>query len=215
MIQIPNQPVNFETDPFNNPWISEAKYKQLVNQGDITQFQLLTTEQRNSENLLVNPSFDNVFDPWQVSGQLGANTFQSGWNYSSYGNNKIAQTATQYNVLVVGSWYYIEVKISVSYNGYAKIYLGDNFIAQKQAGTHVIYGQCTGNTSFSIVCVPFINFTGTNMVVDYAVVYDTPIANHRFTIEQMDGTVVKDVPVMGDYLNFPLPVGTDVAQLVK
>ena len=31
----------------------------------------------------------------------------------------------------------------------------------------------------------------------------------------MDGTVVKDVPVMGDYLNFPFTVDTDVAQLVK
>ena len=215
MIQIPNQPVNFETDPFNNPWISEAKYKQLVNQGDVTQFQLLTTEQNNSENLLENPSFDNVFDPWQISGQFGQNTFVTGWHYSSYGNNKVAQTATQYGKLIVGSWYYIEVRISVAYNGYAKIYLGDNHIGNKQSGTHIMYGECTGNTSFSIVCVPFINFTGTSMVVDYAVAYDTPIANHRFTIEQMDGTLVKEIPVITTYLNTPYAVDTDVAQLVK
>jgi hypothetical protein len=215
MIPIPNQPVNFEDDPFINPWVAEHKYKQLVNQGDVTQFQLLTSTQQNSENLLENPTFDQVFAPWQVGGLTNINSNGTGWKLEVFGANKIAQQAIQYNRLVVGSYYYIEVKIKQSQYGYVKIFLGDNLVAQKQAGTHIIYGQCTTNTSFSMLAVPFSGKPKTIIEVEYAIVYDTPIANHRFVIEEMDGTQVAEIPAIANYLNAPFVPDTDVAQFVK
>ncbi len=215
MIPIPNQPVNFEDDPFVNPWVAEHKYKQLVNQGDVTQFQLLTSTQQNSENLLENPTFDQVFEPWQVGGLTNVNSNGTGWKLEVFGANKIAQLAIQYNRLVVGSYYYVEVKIKQSQQGYVKIFLGDNLIAQKQAGTHIIYGQCTTNTSFSMLAVPFSGKPKTIIEVEYAIVYDTPIANHRFLIEEMDGTQVAEIPAIANYLTAPFVPDTDVAQFVK
>jgi hypothetical protein len=226
MIKLGNQPVNFFDDPFDNPYIDEIKYKQLVNQGDITNFQFQTLSQAGGENVLTNPTFGYSLDGWF---QLGYTMFT--WNdgvllYNHQGDNRLGANIQQY-ALVVGVQYEVRVNINRSVNGYWEFYLGTKRVAQKTVGTHTFSGVCEGNEIFTMKFIPTIQPASPSRIgiqnnlttiedsysvgsIDYVYVTERTTNNHRFPIIDVeDGTVVDILESLDDPLNDPYTQSAD------
>jgi len=141
MIIINNQPVNFQTDPFDNPYVEEIKYKQLVQQGDITQFQFQTNADFNGQNVLLNPNFQLSLVDWYFRSVNKLFTWNDGVLYYAETGTRYATKLAQ-QVLITGNKYEATININRSQNGYFRIYLGTNLIATKTVGIHKVSGVC-------------------------------------------------------------------------
>lgn len=211
MIKVNNQPVNFQTDPFENPYVDEIKYKQLVQQGDITQFQFQTIDDYNGQNVLANPSFGTSLNGWtQTNGKLYT-WYDGTLQYNQTGSNRLASTVTQY-VLTVGVKYEVKIKINQCFNGYFQIFLGTNKIAEKKGGTFIVSGICETKNNFSIQFIPVTGRRSIQSigVIDYVICSPKSTNNHRFPIvDTEDSTTAYTLESINDYLNDPYTSTSD------
>jgi hypothetical protein len=217
MIIIDSQPVNFQTDPFDNPYIDEVKYQQLVQQGDITQFQFQLYDEVNSENVLQNPDFKKNLAWWTQTSYWKLWEWNNGTlYYKQTGENKKSSTITQYG-LVAGTKYAVKIAINRSQNGYFEIILGKQRIAQLTAGVHNVSGLCEGGGQLRIKFIPTTGATRVYAIgeVDYIYVTPTTASNHRFVVEDLeDSTIALNFQAINDYLSDPYTQSAD-AQFVQ
>ena len=209
MIIINNQPVNFQTDPFENPYVDEIKYKQLVQQGDITQFQFQTNADFNGQNVLLNPNFQLSLADWYFRSVNQLFTWNDGVLYYEQTGTKYATSLAQ-QTLIPGNKYEINIKINHSQNGVFRVYLGTNLIATKTVGTHKISGVCEGTNELILEFVPNVSAGGgaTRTVaigsIDYIYCAEKQTNNHRFQIiDTEDNTVVQTLNAVNSYLTDP------------
>ena len=147
MFTIDNQPVVFNLDkscryPF--------QYDQLVNQGDITQFQYKLEICNGTPQLLTNGSFTNGLTGWTQGG--------SGWGV----NNNVASksgTATgvlRQNILEIGKYYACEIDIrsinSDDDTNVAQVRFGaSTSVLGLTVGVNRIFGRCLGTEDFELL----------------------------------------------------------------
>lgn len=134
---IPNQPVSFEDTTDACKCDSLIKYKQLVNVGDITQFQVKLSPCNDAAELLNDPGMDTPAS-WTLGG---------GW---SVGSSQLCRDAQATTTLVTGAMtagtlgiYQIEVYVS-AVNGSFGVYLGSTVyrfgtITETGTYTFIIY----------------------------------------------------------------------------
>lgn len=214
MIAIPNQPVSFNINDIDNPYIDNVKYKQLVQQGDVTQIQFWTGWDFNTENLLTNPGFSQNLDGWILPRTAGQNfRWDNGaLNYIKVGTSAGASIITQ-QAMTVGVKYECTINIVRSLNMIIEVYFGTSRIAQLTAGIHRVSGLCVGSGQFKIIAIPKANPVrdDTPFVTSIDYVYLTQKAgnNHKFVIEDVeDGTVATVIDAVAS-LSDPYTEGSE------
>lgn len=180
MITIDNQPIVFNLDQScDYPII----YDQIINQGDITQFQFKLETCFGSPQLLTNESFAGNLNGWTIAGV--------GFGYESGGFAVKTGTATsliRQSVLTLGKYYQAQVMItSVTSDddNIAEIRFGAGTrVFPLKAGLNTVYGQATNNTNFEIRCNQ-----NSQIKVEYALVYEVNIAYKVILLNDTDEPV--------------------------
>lgn len=214
-----NQPVNFD-DVVNNPYIDDIKYKQLVQQGDVTQFQFGTIYDNNANNILENPTFSTNLNSWYQTSTEKLFTWNDGVLY--YGVQGLTRPASliRQDVLTLGTKYEVTISINRSQVGYWRVYLGSNKIAELTAGVHTVSGICEASVGFRLQFVPLWisnpRFPPRSIgSVDWVVVTEKTTNNHIFPIVDVeDSTVAHTLRAINDYLSDPYTESSD-AQFIR
>lgn len=189
MITIDNQPIVFNLDKSCR---YPVEYKQLVNQGDVTQFQFRLEVCEGSPQLLANDSFTLNLNGWTIGG--------SGFGYLGTGEAAKTGTTTSYlrqNVLTIGRYYRAEINVtainSPGVNDIAQIRFGASTRYQDlQVGLNKVYGMCLGTTNFDILC------TGSSTItVDSVLLYEVSL-DHKVVITGDNDEYVAEVDLYNE-----------------
>lgn len=178
MIAIDNQPIIFN---LSKSCQFPTSYKQLVNQGDNTQFQFRLEVCPESPNLLTNSSFISGLSGWTQAG--------TGFTAAS-GSVTKSGTATaliRQNVMTIGNYYKCEIEISAintdESSNIAEVRFGaDTRFFPLYVGKNELWGRCLKTTSFEIRCN-----NNSQITVDSALLYEVD-TNYIVTISQEDGS---------------------------
>lgn len=192
VIAIDNQPIVFNQ---SHSCQYPTTYKQLVNQGDKTQFQFKLEVCTGSPDLVVNGGFNNGLNGWTVVGSGFA--FGSGQTAIKTGT---ATSLIRQNILTIGNYYKCVVTVdainSDESGNIAEVRIGSGTrFFPLELGVNELWGRCLGTPALEIRCNNNSQITVTSVA---AFEVNT---NYIVTIGQEDGTPL--IPIYLEQVGSP------------
>lgn len=175
---IENQPVVFDRDLTNCTNCDTLELPQLVNQGDITQFQIGLEPCLLSQELITDGGFNNGLTDWLTIG--------SGWSAVDGGacHNGNAVGSLFQNILTKDKYYQITFTVTENIGGLALVFIG---------GTNITV-EGTGDFTFSGFALTtdcgFFAASGVDFCVDNVSVFEVDL-HYIFGICDKSGAILK------------------------
>lgn len=197
MIPIDNQPVNFYDDD-TACFCANLEYNQLVDVGDVTQFQIEIEPCASAENIIENGAFNDSSNWTSLGYFISAQKACS----ESGGNASIFQSG----VLTDGTLYYLEFTInSIGEECELYVYFGNSNLITTitSSGTHIVTGFAWNDGLSSVLSDALIFITtNSDICISNIKMYEIP-TEMGFAIKNSSGEIVS-AQWLNDYIvNIP------------
>jgi hypothetical protein len=171
----------------------DGRYRQLVNYGDVTQFQMQMDICNPDTNMVLNPAFSST-DNWGASGSAFIDIY-NGWG-QKFASNTSGQL---YQIVPVNDGVYVYISFDLTIqNGSMKMAAGSYTEIFEMSGTYSRWIEADSLTQISFSGAPAANWTITSVGM-YAV-------NTNFSVQivDIDDNVIREMNPLNDpqYFDF-------------